>query len=202
MNLVFSLGSSQMSLESAVEILKMAAKPNLAIALDDAIDVNKLDPNRLTQIAMATDNRKLMEVAWNLRNVKPAKKVEPRLPTLPQKSEPPANVLPMRNRRKSNSIEDMLAYVDKYKNTSILGIGLILHRAYMLKDKGNQSSETPGPKMDGGATSFEMPGGGTGASGIPGEGANLKLLKLQSQSQVQERSLGFGALQGSESLVS
>ena len=32
----------------------------------------------------------------------------------------------------------MLAYVDKYKNTSILGIGLILHRAYMLKDKGKK----------------------------------------------------------------
>jgi len=135
MNPLFSLGNSQMAIDSALEILKMAGKPNAAIAIDDVIDVSKLDPVKLTHIAMESGNKKLYEVAWNLKNVKGKKKPEPKLPVVVSQKVTAANVVPMKRTKNSKSIKEILTYIDRYKNAGILGIGLVLHRAYQVKDK-------------------------------------------------------------------
>jgi len=136
MNPLFSLGNSQMALDSALLIIKMAAKTNApTIPLDSVIDVNKLDPAKLTKIAMETGNKKLYDIAWNLKNVKPAAKPEPRLPVVVSPAKTNPNVVPIRKGKSTKSIQEILTYCDKYRNTSILGIGLVLQRAFEIKDK-------------------------------------------------------------------
>lgn len=123
-----------MALDSALEIIKLAGKTNApTIPIDSLVDVTKLDPKMLTDIAMRTGNKKLYDIAWNLKNVTPAKK-EPTLPVVVTAVKESPKVAVMRKTKKSKSIGEILAYVDRYKNLTVLGIGLVLNRVYELKD--------------------------------------------------------------------
>ena len=136
MNPLFSLGGSQMALDSALEIIKLAGKANApTIPLDSIIDVTKLDPARLTKIAMETGNKKLYDIAWSLQSGKPMAKPKPTLPVVVTAPKESPKVSVMRTKKKNKTIDEIIAYVERYKNQTVLGIGLVLQRVYEIKDK-------------------------------------------------------------------
>ena len=140
MNPLFSLGGSQMAIDSAIEIIKLAGKTNApTIPIDNLIDVSKLDPAKLTAIAMKTGNKKLYDIAWNLTNGAAPKKPEAKLPVVVTAPREAPKLSVIKEKKRTKTIEEILAYRDRYRNLSILGIGLVLDCVYEIRNQGKKA---------------------------------------------------------------